>query len=186
MTRGLLAPLSPPEEIALRRVANGSPIIDAQLAANLCRLALIERTASGLRLTPLGRQRYEAMPKALLLARRHSLHAVTGYVEGLLEKAQVRARLLQPKPRAASPAIPAGAPEQAEAAGDDDTADAGPPLPDLIELRRWQTQAIDRTEKVRKCLSAQRAKDESLCAASRERIEASRLLLRETMPASPL
>jgi hypothetical protein len=62
MTRGLLAPLSPHEEIALRRVAYGSPVIDVHVAGVLCRLGLIERTATGFRLTPLGQQRYDALP----------------------------------------------------------------------------------------------------------------------------
>lgn len=190
MTRGLLAPLSPADEIALRRVAHGSPIIDAQVAANLCRLALIERTPSGLRLTPLGRQRYDAMPKALLLAHRHSLHAVAGYVEGLLEKAQLRARVLQPERRLTVPAAAAVAAKETEVVGgdnagvDDEPGDDGPPGSpslDWSELRRWKEQAEAGVEKVRRSLLLQRARDAKLCEASLKRIEASRVLLKETM-----
>jgi len=175
MTRGLLAPLSPPEEIALRRVANGSPVVDAQIAANLCRLALIERTACGLRLTPLGRQRYDAMPKALLLMRRHSPHAVTGYVEGLLEKAQLRARLQRPQLQIAPPppASRADVPEETEGSCDTDP----------FELTRWKKRAEVGVEKARRVLVVQRAMDAKLCETSLERIEMSRVLLNETVPA---
>lgn len=81
MARGLIAPLSPQQEIALRRIALGSLIVDAQVAAKLVDLALIERTSSGYRLTPLGRLRYNALPKAPLLMRQRSVLAVTDYVE---------------------------------------------------------------------------------------------------------
>src|SRR5262245_11961630 len=92
MTRGLLTPLSPHDELALRRVAHGSAIIDAQVAARLVSLALIEQAGASPRLTPLGRLRYNALPKAPLLTRQRSIHAITGYVEGLIEKAQSRGR----------------------------------------------------------------------------------------------
>lgn len=90
MTSGLLAPLSPQEEIALRRIAHGSLVVDVQVASRLIALALIQRTSSGLRLTPLGRLRFNALPKAPLLTRQRSIQAMTGYVEGLIEKAQSR------------------------------------------------------------------------------------------------
>src|SRR5215207_10354719 len=93
VTGGLIAPLSPPEEIALRRMAHGSLVaVDAKVASRLVALALIQRTSTGLRLTPLGRLRFDALPKAPLLAQQRSVHAMTGYVEGLIEKAQSRAR----------------------------------------------------------------------------------------------
>ena len=91
MTVGLLAPLSPQEEIALRRVALGSFVVDAQAASRLIGMALLQRTSSGLRLTPLGQRHFNALPKAPLLAHQRSIHAITGYVEGLIEKAQSRA-----------------------------------------------------------------------------------------------
>ena len=91
MTSGLLAPLSPPQEIALRRIAHGSLIVDAQVVARLMALGLVQQTSRGHRLTPLGRLRYDALPKAPLLTRQRSIHAVTGYVEGIIEKAQARA-----------------------------------------------------------------------------------------------
>ena len=91
MTSGLLAPLSPSQEIALRRIAHGSLIVDAQVVARLMALGLVQQTSRGHRLTPLGRLRYDALPKAPLLTRQRSIHAVTGYVEGIIEKAQARA-----------------------------------------------------------------------------------------------
>jgi hypothetical protein len=67
MTRGSLASLSANEEVTLRRVALG-----ITKAANLSELdikrlralSLIEENAGGLRLTPIGRERYLALPKS--------------------------------------------------------------------------------------------------------------------------
>ena len=60
MTDGLIAPLSPPEEIALRRIALGSlAALDPKVASRLITLALVQRTSTGLRLTPLGWLRRE-------------------------------------------------------------------------------------------------------------------------------
>jgi hypothetical protein len=89
--KSTLAPLSLDEEIALRRIAHGSNV-DPPVAARMQDLALIQRTKGGYRLTPLGQLRYDALPKAPLLTRPRSINAVTGYVEGLIDKALSRAR----------------------------------------------------------------------------------------------
>ena len=64
MDRGLKAPLSPHEEITLRRVALGVAH-PADLAGKdvdrLKSLLLIEEFNGGLRLTPMGKQRYLAL-----------------------------------------------------------------------------------------------------------------------------
>ncbi len=57
MDRGLIVPLSPNEEIALRRVAYGSADIALRYAERLMRLALVEDAADGLRLTRVGQRR---------------------------------------------------------------------------------------------------------------------------------
>ena len=61
MERGLLAPLSPNEEKALRRVAHGiskpKHLRDASIA-RLKRLALVEEQDGRIRLTELGAQRF--------------------------------------------------------------------------------------------------------------------------------
>jgi hypothetical protein len=101
MTRGLLAPLSPSEEIALRRIAHGSIAVDAQATAKLASLALVERAHTSLRLTPLGRLRFNSLPKAPLLARRRYIQAATDYVAGVIEKAQGAANRRLAKPPAA-------------------------------------------------------------------------------------
>ena len=80
--------LSNEEEIALRRIANGAPIVDAEAKSKLLALALLEFTSRGLRLTPLGKHCYDSLPKAPLLTRRVSLHLVSDYVEAVLEKAK--------------------------------------------------------------------------------------------------
>lgn len=61
MERGLLAPLSPNEEKALRRVANGiakpKHLRDSSIA-RLKRLSLVEEQDGRIRLTDLGAQRF--------------------------------------------------------------------------------------------------------------------------------
>jgi hypothetical protein len=57
MERGLLAPLSPNEQTALRRVANGiskPKHLSAVSVARLKRLDLVEERDGRIRLTPLG------------------------------------------------------------------------------------------------------------------------------------
>lgn len=67
--RGLLAPLSSNEEVTLRRVAIGSTYkLPAQHLKRLEQLKLIESNGGCYQLTPLGRQRYNALPKAAALA----------------------------------------------------------------------------------------------------------------------
>ena len=57
MERGLLAPLSPNEEMALRRISYGSTQIPDVYVQRLMRLALIQGGPVGLQLTELGKQR---------------------------------------------------------------------------------------------------------------------------------
>ncbi len=65
MDRGLKAPLSPNEDITLRRVSYGIAKPNELIARDverLSRLALIDRQGDRLILTPLGRQRLAATP----------------------------------------------------------------------------------------------------------------------------
>jgi hypothetical protein len=64
--RGILAPLSPHEEITLRRVALGFGRRDhlpSQHTRRLEQLALIEEADGALRLTELGLQRYASLER---------------------------------------------------------------------------------------------------------------------------
>jgi hypothetical protein len=64
--RGILAPLSPHEEITLRRVALGFGSRDRlpeQHVRRLEQLALVEEANGTLRLTELGLQRYAGLPR---------------------------------------------------------------------------------------------------------------------------
>ena len=64
--RGILAPLSPHEEITLRRVALGSGLPDhlpSQHVRRLEQLALIEEADGAFRLTDLGLQRYASLER---------------------------------------------------------------------------------------------------------------------------
>jgi hypothetical protein len=69
MDRGLVAPLSPNEEIALRRVAHGSVDVSARHANRLIKLALIAADDSGLRLTEIGRRRLRDLAGAAIEGR---------------------------------------------------------------------------------------------------------------------
>jgi hypothetical protein len=63
--RGLLAPLSPHEEVTLRRVALGianQSDLPARDVERLKSLLLIEEFSAGLRLSPIGKKRYLALP----------------------------------------------------------------------------------------------------------------------------
>jgi hypothetical protein len=63
MERGLLAPLSPNEQAALRRVADGiskPKDLRPSSVARLKLLALVEESEGRIRLTPLGQERYRA------------------------------------------------------------------------------------------------------------------------------
>lgn len=64
--RGLLAPLSSNEEITLRRVAMGtspSHKLSVEHLKRLEQLKLIEAGKDGYQLTPLGRRRYNELPR---------------------------------------------------------------------------------------------------------------------------
>ena len=67
MDRGLSAPLSPNEEVTLRRVALGIARREELRAADLAhlvRLHLVDEIHGRLTLSSLGRQRYQSLPKA--------------------------------------------------------------------------------------------------------------------------
>lgn len=195
MTGGLLAPLSPPEEIALRRIAHGSlAAIDARVASRLLALALIQRTSSGLRLTPLGRLRFDALPKAPLLAQQRSIHAMTGYVEGLIERAQSRTAALAAAESAEKPAAPAPRSMPAPASllletqdeeQDQDEFAICRPVYFYFDCEHWKSRAELALIRSRRAILEHRQRQVSLCDASRRRIESSRSLLKESVPAWP-
>ena len=67
MERGLKALLSPHEEVTLRRAALGVSKPDDLPARDIERLkalSLIEAHGGGLRLTPTGHRRYQALPRS--------------------------------------------------------------------------------------------------------------------------
>lgn len=190
MSRGLLAPLSPKEEIALRRIAYGSFVVDAQAASRLIALALIEATGSGMRLTPLGRLRFNALPKAPLLSQPKSIHAVNGYVEGLIEKAQSRAAN-PPVPDASAartigPAPPL--PEREPAMVKEDEGEELPvyqPVYYFFDQEHWRLCAERALLRARKSIMEHRRQMIRVCDASDRRIEASLSLLRTSVPIRP-
>jgi hypothetical protein len=76
MDRGLRAPLSPNEEIALRRVAYGSIDVAARHVERLTRLALVEPHELGLRLTAAGTKRIKALGGPMVEEKRRAPLAV--------------------------------------------------------------------------------------------------------------
>jgi hypothetical protein len=72
MARSLDAPLSPHEEVTLRRVANGITKVEHLAPGHVRRLthlALVEDDGGRLKLTTIGLQRYAALPKTDNLAK---------------------------------------------------------------------------------------------------------------------
>jgi hypothetical protein len=195
MTDGLIAPLSPPEEIALRRIAHGSlAALDSKVASRLLAMALIHRTSTGLRLTPLGRLRFNALPKAPLLTHQRSIHAMTGYVEGLIEKAQGRTAAQAAAASARMPTALSPPPTVSPANPLPETQSAGKHLEDLasgrpvyfyFDYEQWKSRAERALLRSRRAMVQHRERQVSLCDSSRRRIESSRLLLKESVPARP-
>jgi hypothetical protein len=183
MPRGLPAPLSPQEEIALRRIAHGSMRVDGQAASRLIAVALIQRTSSGLHLTPLGRLRFDALPKAPLLAPQRSARVMTGYVEGLIDKAQARAALqaagfTPPLPPAPIPVVASLLPEVEDTEHGPDQ----PPIYLFLGCEHWQSRAVCALVRTRRAIMEHRQRQVRLCDASDRRIESSRALLKESVP----
>ena len=66
MERGLIAPLSPHEEITLRRIALGiskAEFLPGRDVAHLIRLRLVDEDDGSLSVTALGRERYQGLPR---------------------------------------------------------------------------------------------------------------------------
>jgi hypothetical protein len=67
MARGLLAPISPNEELTLRRIAGGQStqaLMAERDVVHLTSLGLAEKIDGKLSLTALGRERYARLPNA--------------------------------------------------------------------------------------------------------------------------
>jgi hypothetical protein len=204
----LHASLSPAEEIALRRVANGAPSIESAARTKLEGLVLVEATRRGLRLTPAGLQCYKALPKAPLLTRGRSVEVVSQYIDGLIEKAQSRRQrgtgssiaqqttvehLVAEKaqetelPKTRPAAIHQGGSNseqvfQHPASRRTDDPDARPPNADW---KRYLLNARSSIDHVRRSISDHRKCHLHTCELSRKRIEASLASLRQTRLHSP-
>jgi hypothetical protein len=66
MDRGLRAPLSPHEEVTLRRIVLGistPQLLPTRDVAHLTRLGLVEENDGRLSVTARGRQRYDGLPR---------------------------------------------------------------------------------------------------------------------------
>jgi hypothetical protein len=183
MMRGLLVPLSPEQEIVLRRIAHGSLTVDSQVVAKLRQLALIERTSSGYRLSPLGRLHYDALPKAPLLMRPRSIHTVTGYIEGVIEKAQSRGRTKLPEHGIHADASPR--PILLDSDDEDKEGLDDVPARSWFAGEHFRSSARTALHKIRRCMKQSEQRQIHLLDASRRRIARSRSLLEQTAPIRP-
>jgi hypothetical protein len=189
MTRGLLAPLDPQEEVALRRIAHGSVVVDAQITAKLVSLALVEHVHTSLRLTPLGRLRFNALPKAPLLMRQRSVQTASEYVSAVIEKAQGIAKCRQVEQATAPPVSEAASPPPAEPEDQDDTAsDEDSSALEVVasfgDPEYWKSRAEQNMAKIRRIMIEHRERQQRLCDDSYRRIAMSQLLLKATVPAT--
>jgi hypothetical protein len=199
----LHASLSPSEEIALRRVANGAPSIEPAARTRLEGLVLVEATRRGLRLTPAGLQCYKALPKAPLLTRRRSVEVASQYIDGLIEKAQgcrqrgtyssisnqtalehlttdkaQAAELPKTRPAAIHPSRGnCGQIIPRPASGHTDDRDAQPPNTDW---KRYLLNARRSINHVRRSICDDRKRHVHMCELSGKRVEASLALLGRT------
>lgn len=183
-------PLSPPQEIALRRIAHGSLVVDAQVASRLIALALVERVTGGLRLTPLGLLRFNALPKAPLLGKQRSVHAATGYVEALVEKAQSRAAnqdAQRKEPPVSPPEPPPIRTDLLLEAHEDECKElpANQPIYFFFDSYEWMSRAEHNLTRMRRAIMEHRERQVRLCDTSNRRIESSRLLLKASVPHRP-
>ena len=93
MSRSLNAPLSPNEEITLRRVALGISQMKDLSPRDLVRLktlSLIEMSDDRLQLTADGRQRYSELPRATTLSESASYDELVGVLAERLRKEQAQ------------------------------------------------------------------------------------------------
>jgi hypothetical protein len=90
--RGLLAPLSPHEEVTLRRVALGIALpadLPAKDIERLKALILVEEHGIGLRLTSVGKKRYLALPNSSAVFDTHAPDEALAKMAEFIRKSRV-------------------------------------------------------------------------------------------------
>jgi hypothetical protein len=91
MTRGKRAPLSPHEEVTLRRIALGitqAPHLSKSDIKRLKALSLIEENGGGLGLTPMGSERYLSLAKSAAVDPSHSPDEFVSKLAEIMTKAR--------------------------------------------------------------------------------------------------
>jgi len=91
MTRGKRAPLSPHEEVTLRRIALGitqAPHLSKSDIERLKALSLIEENGGGLGLTLMGRERYLSLAKSAAVDPSHSPDEFVSKLVEIMTKAR--------------------------------------------------------------------------------------------------
>jgi hypothetical protein len=91
MTRGIRAPLSPHEEVTLRRIALGitqAPHLSKSDIRRLMALSLIEENGGGLGLTPMGSERYLSLAKSAAVDPSHSPDEFVSKLAEIMTKAR--------------------------------------------------------------------------------------------------
>lgn len=170
MASGLDAFLSPDEEILLRRVALGSDIPDTRKLGRLCGLALVQHIGGSWRLTPLGRQRFDLLPKALVFQKRRLPLRLA--LEATLDKyrQQAQAPIEARTARRSADKMPSGA----------------PPAPISFERAEWKLRAERHLLTVRDQMGAHQHRQIALMEGSERCIRASRQRLKASLPRLPV
>ncbi|MFZ5780921.1 MAG: hypothetical protein ACOY4R_12055 [Pseudomonadota bacterium] len=168
MASGLHTLLTPEDEILLRRVALGSQGLDTKKLARLSSLALVERAGNGWRLTPLGRHRFDSLPKALVFQKRRLPLRLA--LEATLEKYRQRA------------------PVESKAAGGpaDTPPGAAPQAPILLDAMEWKQRAERYLLGVRDQMGVHLRRQTELVEESEHCITVSRRLLKASVPRLPI
>ncbi len=180
MRRNPAVPLSAGEEHALRQVATGGIDGDSRNIARLVTLGLLQRRPTGPELTPLGIQRFRALPKAALLqAERGNL------IDAVLMKYadQFRAQRAVQTPRIETRGRPPHAKSSADLLATNRFTAAG----DMDLSRHFIAQARTRMQRSREMLRIQRQIDSKIMLDSQACIEASvaRLFVTANRPDIP-
>jgi hypothetical protein len=175
MQSGLHAPLSPNEEILLRRVAYGSLGIDVKQLKRLVFLALVDCSGRTVRLTALGRQRFDALPKAPLIATR-------GIRVGMIVEATLSKFASQVGPASVAKPIDPAPPGPVPVASAIELAVPAAATPIHFDLSVWRERTAKRLIRIRSQLIEHRKQQRALLEGSTERIAISRALLSGTLP----
>jgi CheY-like chemotaxis protein len=147
------APLSPPEEIALRQLAttvhHGAPAVAPHLVQRLHQLGLVERVTGGWRLTPLGELRFRALPQPLL--RRKTRPVIESILDRYVSRAQALGIARPEEPADGVPVTPDEADQKPRILVAEDSCMEADALAELLDLSGYEV--VGPTARVQQALA---------------------------------